>query len=99
MFWYSPGLQFPLQNPSIYLFSDITEFPIVIDTGASFSIAPTATDFTQEIVASSCTFLNQISGKTDVLGKGPVKWDIEPTATIRLFSPQAYYILGNNAKA
>ena len=113
MFGYSPGLQLPLQNLSIYLSSDITELPIVIDTGASFSITPTATDFTQEIVASSCTSLTQLSGMTDVVGEGSIKWDIEEvtdtrrqlktrayyvlTATIRLFSPQAY--IGNNDKA
>ena len=113
MFRSNSGLQLPLQNPFIYLSSDIAEPPIVIDTGASLSITPTAIDFTQEIVAFLCTSLNQLSGKTVVVGKGLIKWDIEevtgvrrqlmthayyvPTATIRLFSPQAY--IGNNVKA
>ena len=73
----------------------------------------TAADFTQKIMASSCTSLNQLSGKTTVIDKGPIKWDIEdvtgtccqlkthayyvPTAIIHLFSPQVY--IGNNDKA
>ena len=92
-----------MQNPSFYFSSDIAELPIIINTGAYFSIPTTATDFTQQIVASLCTSFNQLSGKTTVVGEGPIKWDIEdvtgtrhqlkthtyyvPTATIRLFSP------------
>ena len=94
MFRYNPGLQFPLQNPFIYLSFDIPELPIFINTGASFSIAPTATDFTQEIVASSCTSLNQSSGKTKAVGEDPIKWDIEDVlvGTRRLLKTNTCYV-------
>ena len=64
-------------------------------------------------MASSCASLSRLSGKTDVLGKGPIKRNIKdvtgtrrqlkthiyyvPTASIRLCSPQA--CIGNNDKA
>ena len=113
MFHYDNNLTFPLSNPSIYLSSNINELPIVIDTGASFSITPTITDFDQSIARSACMSLNQLSGKTPVIGEGPITWNIEdvegtrrqikthayyvPTATIRLFSPQTY--IGKDTRA
>ena len=114
MFHYDTSLSFPLSNPSIYLSSNVNELPIVIDTGASFSITPTITDFDQSIARSACTSLNQLSGKTPVIGEGPITWNIEdvegtrrqikthayyvPTATIRLFSPQTYIGTDNKAQ-
>ena len=106
MFHYDNRITMPLSDPMVYLSSNINELPIVIDTGASFSITPTIADFDTKIVRSTCTSLNQLSGKTPVIGEGPITWNIEdvegtrrqiktqayyvPTATIRLFSPQTY---------
>ena len=98
MFRYSPELQFPLQNPSVYLSFDIAELPIVINTGVSFSITPTATGFTQKIVPSSCTSRNQLSSKTTAIGEGPIKWDKEDvTGACCKLKTQSYYkhSLGN----
>ena len=90
----------------VYVSSSGDKLPIVIDTGASNSISPTATDFTGTIRRSSLQSLKQVNGTTPVCGEGEVLWDIEdyygtrrsvitdayfvPTATIRLFSPQVY---------
>ena len=99
-------------NPSspaeavIYQSSNVTELPIVIDTGASCSITPIIDDFDDTIQKPDITGLNQLSGKTSVIGQGLVTWTIEdmcgvrrkiqtkayyvPQASIRLFSPQVY---------
>jgi hypothetical protein len=93
-------------NPEIYISTNNKELPIVIDTGASRSITPIATDFTTEIAKADLQELRQVNGTTAVCGQGTVLWPIEdvdgvrrsittdayyvPDAGIRLFSPQDY---------
>jgi hypothetical protein len=97
-------------TPQIYVSSNNKELPIVIDTGASSSITPIASDFTSEISKADLQELKQVNGTTPVCGQGIVDWPIEdvdgirrsittdayyvPDAGIRLFSPQAY--IGKN---
>jgi hypothetical protein len=97
-------------TPEIYVSSRNDELPIVIDTGASGSISPIASDFVNGIHKADLQTLKQVNGTTPVCGEGPVHWKIEdidgirrtistdayyvPDATIRLFSPQVY--IGNN---
>jgi len=92
--------------PEIYISINSKELPIVIDTGASSSITPIATDFTTEISKADLQELKQVNGTTAVCGQGTVVWPIEdvvgvrrsittdayyvPDAGIRLFSPQDY---------
>eukprot|EP00536_Pseudo-nitzschia_multiseries_P017995 jgi/Psemu1/53575/gm1.53575_g len=99
----------PLRDPLlVYLSSNVTELPIVINSGASCTIISTISDFTDQITKSKCTTsLTQSRGKAAVIGEGTITWNIEdikkgtrcqihtkayyvPSATIRLFSPQAY---------
>jgi hypothetical protein len=81
--------------------------PVVLDTGASFSITPFLNDFVGQIQPSNINSLNGLSSKTSVSGVGTVEWPIRdvfgvvrtlrtsayyvPDATIRLFSPQVYF--------
>jgi len=97
----------------IYVSSCSKELPIVIDTGASGSITPIASDFTNGIHKADLQALTQVNGSTPVCGQGSVEWPIEdvdgtrrtivtdayyvPDAGIRLFSPQVY--IGNNKTA
>jgi hypothetical protein len=97
-------------TPEIYVSSKNDELPIVIDTGASGSITPIASDFVNGIHKADLQTLKQVNGTTPVCGQGPVHWKIEdvdgirrtittdayyvPDATIRLFSPQVY--IGSN---
>ena len=97
----------------IYASSCSKELPIVIDTGASGSITPIASDFTNGIHKADLQSLTQVNGKTPVCGQGLVEWPIEdvngvcrtittdayyvPDAGIRLFSPQVY--IGTNKTA
>jgi hypothetical protein len=97
----------------IYTSSCPTELPIVIDTGASSSITPIASDFINGIHKADLQALTQVNGSTPVCGQGYVQWPIEdvngtrrtittdayyvPDAGIRLFSPQTY--IGTNKTA
>ena len=88
--------------------------PIVIDTGASTGITPILSDFISELTPSPNKEVNQLSGKTHVVGKGTVKWEVQdmwnnvftliteayyiPNAAVRLFSPQKYFQEQNEGK-
>jgi hypothetical protein len=61
----------------IYVSSCSKELPIVIDTGASGSITPIASDFINGIHKADLQSLNQVNGKTPVCGQGLVEWPIE----------------------
>ena len=103
---YEERVTMPLNQPAIYHSSKHDELPIVIDTGASCSLTPIHSDFIGAIEPSNIPTLNNISGKTPVVGQGLIEWNIQdvkgilkpiqttayyvPTATIRLFSPQTY---------
>lgn len=106
LFKYEDQISIQLTNPLVYSSTNDNELPIVINTGASYSITPVVEDFTGKIQASNVTDLNQLSGKAQVVGKGPIAWNIEdmhgvrrrlstvayyfPAATVCLFSPQVY---------
>ena len=82
-------------------------YPIVIDTGASNSVTPNATDFVDGMVSGNLPDLRGLNHTTTVAGAGLVEWTVYdihnrvqtirtwafyvPDATIRLFSPQAYF--------
>jgi hypothetical protein len=110
VFHYDTTLANHNNTPEIYVSSNNKELPIVIDTGASSSITPIASDFTSEISKADLQELKQVNGTTPVCGQGIVEWPIEdvegvrrsiiteayfvPDAGIRLFSPQTY--IGKN---
>ena len=93
-------------NAQIFRASN-SELPIVIDTGASVTLSPVASDFIGPIRPSKQTHLNGLSAKTVVAGVGTVSWTIRdalgtirriqteayfvPDASIRLFSPQKHF--------
>ena len=82
------------------------ETPIVIDTGASFSLTPFKEDFCGGIEETNMEDLQGLSSRTKVHGTGFIEWTIVdlygvvrtiktrayyvPEASIRLFSPQCY---------
>ena len=103
---YDERADMPMHQPAIYHSNKPDELPIVIDTGASCSLTPIHSDFIGTIEPSTISTLNNISGKTPVVGQGQIEWNIQdvngivkpiqttayyvPSATIRLFSPQVY---------
>ena len=92
---------------SIYTALDPNETPVVLDTGASFSLTPFKSDFVGPLRRSEISTLKGLSSTTTVEGIGTVEWTIRdvfglvrtirvsayyvPSATIRLFSPQVYF--------
>jgi hypothetical protein len=84
------------------------ETPIVLDTGASVSVTPHASDFIDTIQPAHIKALNSLNGKIKVHGVGIVEWTIQdmdgkvskvrtkalycPTGEVRLFSPQVYFM-------
>jgi hypothetical protein len=92
---------------SVYFSNRLNDLPIVIDSGATFSLTPNRSDFIGELRAAPVSELNGLSSTTAVEGVGTVEWTIRdlfgvtrtirtqacyvPKASIRLFSPQAYF--------
>ena len=82
------------------------ETPVVIDTGASYSLTPFREDFYGKIKGTDMEDLQGLSGRAKVHGVGNIEWTIVdlygvirtiktkayyvPEASIRLFSPQCY---------
>jgi len=113
IFHYDQRVSIPLKDPLVFLSQNHCDLPIIIDTGASCSLTPNATDFTGPLSKADISGLSQVSGRATVAGSGTVAWNIEdqngvrrkittnayfvPSATVRLFSPQVY--IGNNRKA
>ena len=97
---------------SIYTALDPNETPVVLDTGASFSLTPFKSDFVGTLRRSEISTLKGLSSTTTVEGIGTVEWTIRdvfglvrtirvsayyvPSATVRLFSPQVYFQENNN---
>ena len=85
--------------------SELEHLPIVVDTGASRSLSPRREDFVTYSPMSSK--LTGIGSATNVVGKGTVRWEVTdqfgvtheilaeayhvPSASIRLYSPQAHF--------
>jgi hypothetical protein len=94
-------------SPTVYLSRDKNEFPIVLDSGASFYITPNVDDFVGPIKPCSTSELNGLNAKIAVVGQGTVEWKIQdlfgivrpikcrayyvPEASVRLFFPQCYF--------
>ena len=95
-------------QPTVYMSrEDPSQIPVVIDTGASFSLTPVLKDFVGAIEASDVTSLNGLQGQTPVKGVGLVEWTIRdmfgyvrkirtrayyvPDAQVRLYSPQSHF--------
>ena len=88
------GEDMPLLHPTIYVSTISKELPIVIDTGASCSITPTAQDFIDAPTTADTKTMGGLTGTTtEVLGQGMVNWDIEDVHGVR--SPlitSAYFV-------
>ena len=68
----------PLTNPSIFALSRSGELPIVIDTGASYSITPIREDINDAFATPDKSSLGNLTSKDmAVLGQGRAKWDVE----------------------
>jgi hypothetical protein len=86
---------------------DGANVPVVLDTGASFSLTPFMNDFVGPIRPSPIGSLRGVSASANIAGIGTVEWMIRdlfgvirairteayyvPEASIRLFSPQVYF--------
>jgi len=93
-------------SPSIYISNSDLEYPVVIDSGASFSLTPKIEDFITPLQVDK-TILTGLNSTSVVAGSGAVEWTIQdvsgivrkirveafyvPQASIRLFSPQQYF--------
>ena len=91
---------------SVYINHDSPEYPVVIDSGASFSLTPRIEDFVTKLEPDDTT-LTGLNSTTVVEGTGIVEWVIQdmfnevrkirvqafyvPSASICLFSPQQYF--------
>ena len=94
-------------NPSIYTASKKNDRPIVIDSGASYSVSPFLMGFVTLIEDAPHDALNGLDSAIKVQGRGMVEWEIQdvdgnvrtirtmayfvPTAQIRLYSPQVHF--------
>ena len=78
----------------IYVSSVDGELPIVIDTGASNSITPIASDFVGGVInKADLQSLTQVNGTTPVCGQGPVNWPIEDVDGVRrTITTDAYFV-------
>jgi hypothetical protein len=84
------------------------ELPIVLDTGASWSVTPSLDDFVSTIKPSTIGDLKSLDNTIKVHGIGTVEWVIQdmhgntrairtkalyvPSAGVRLFSPQSFFM-------
>ncbi len=66
-----------LAKPTVYISRKRGELPIVIDSGASYSVTPTLADFVGPIEPCSNKELNQLNATIKVIGHGTVKWKIQ----------------------
>lgn len=98
---------YPYSHPGGYISNHTDHLPIVIDSGATISITPNVGDFVGAIEPLQSVKLQGLNGTTSVVGIGKVRWLIGdfhgvvreivttayyvPNASIRLFSPQAYF--------
>jgi hypothetical protein len=87
--------------------ADNHHIPVVIDTGASVSLTPNASDFIHPIKPTKLSSLQGLGSTSRVDGQGIVEWQIRDVlgcvrtirmeaylvrdAAIRLFSPQVYF--------
>ena len=81
--------------------------PVVLDTGASYSLTPILEDFVTELSPAPISEIRGVTATAQVVGQGLVEWPIRdifgrvgvirtmayyvPDAHIRLFSPQVYF--------
>jgi hypothetical protein len=106
-----PSYVWPTSTPQqcAYLTEGVltNEVPIVLDTGASFSLTPFESDFVHGPTPSKATEMTGITNAVKIEGIGTVEWPIVdiygrcrtittqpyyvPQADIRLFSPQVYF--------
>jgi hypothetical protein len=93
---------------TVYFSRKEGELPIVIDSGASFSVTPNIHDFVGPIRPCSRSELNGLNTKISVIGEGDIQWKFQdvfgtvrtltatayyvPDAGVRLFSPQIYFM-------
>lgn len=89
------------------------DMPIVIDTGASFSVSPRREDFITPLEPSDVLSLRGLNGAVKVFGTGLVEWEVQdargtvrklrtkayyvPSGNVRLFSPQVYFQANPNS--
>ena len=68
----------PLNSPTIYVSTTPKELPIVIDTGASCSVTPNLNDYITTPTKPDVSHMEGLNGNTtEVLGSGPIRWDIK----------------------
>ena len=81
-------------TPSVYFSSRKDECPIVFDSGASVSITPFITDFTDEALQPvTGSSLSGLTGKASIGGQGTVSWIVRDDIGNRVeLSTKAYYI-------
>jgi hypothetical protein len=75
-------VQFPSNFPTtvgldVYHIEADPLIPIVIDSGASFSLTPNAHDFVGEIQPTALQSLKQITAEATVIGEGIVEWHVK----------------------
>lgn len=72
IFHYDRQAHIPLKEPLVYLSSVTSELPVIINTGASCSLTPCASDFTSKLERPDITTLSQVNGQADVISIGNV---------------------------
>jgi len=82
-------------------------YPLIFDSGSSYSLTPVKSDFVTSIKPSKIQTLHGIGHSNKVEGEGTVKWRLTdvtgkiisfttfslylPSSHVRLFSPQLYF--------
>ena len=67
---------------SAYFSHDQKELPIVIDTGASVSLTPCASDFISSIEPPRISNLHGPQGSVNIVGEGTVQWTIRDAVEV-----------------
>ena len=104
-----PGVNpmFPMMSSSALFAKNPDDTPVVIDSGASSSLALHLMDFVGPLEPAPMSEVTGLSGQTRVISKGLIEWTIcncwgavsiirmtacfAPDASIHLFSPQACF--------
>ena len=73
--------------------SSADDLPIVIDTGASVTLTPSAADFVGPISPSHKSRIRGLNSTTIVADVGTIEWSIQDAlGTIRVIRTEAYYV-------
>jgi hypothetical protein len=83
----------PTNKKTVYMSRKQDKLPIVIDSGALYSVTPNLADFVGPIEKCSTSELNGLNHTIKVIGQGTVEWKIQDLfGTVRSIKTMAFYV-------